>query len=240
MTRSQYYLDSRSPRYAILFATPLLLCYELSAWLLSDSHGAGVRNGADVLLKSLFVRAGGRTGILVFAVLLACIGAFLMIRDWRSHPGPLRWRTFPLMLLESLGLGIAIGFVLRYATSALLHFTLLATPGGLGKPTELMVSLGAGIYEELLFRVILVGVLSLVATRMFGWGPRGAGTFAVLLSALIFSAFHYIGAYGDPLELSSFLFRFLAGLLFSTLYVLRGFGITAWTHALYDVIVTVA
>lgn len=239
MAANQYYIDSRSPRYAILFATPLLLCYELSAWLLSDSSGAGVRNGADVLLKALFVRAGGRNGLLVFAALLAIVGGALVIRDWRQHPGPLRWRTFPLMLLESVGLGVAIGMLLRYATAALLHFVVLATPSGLGTPTELMVSLGAGIYEELLFRVILVGILTFVATRGFGWGARGASVFAVLLSALIFSAFHYIGAYGDTLQLSSFVFRFLAGIVFSTLYVLRGFGITAWTHALYDVIVTV-
>ena len=56
-----------------------------------------------------------------------------------------------------------------------------------------------------------------------------------LLGALIFSAFHYIGPYGDRLELGSFTFRTIAGVLFSGLYLLRGFGITAWTHALYDV-----
>ena len=27
----------------------------------------------------------------------------------------------------------------------------------------------------------------------------------------------------------------IAGIFFSALYLLRGFGITAWTHALYDV-----
>jgi hypothetical protein len=43
-----------------------------------------------------------------------------------------------------------------------------------------------------------------------------------------------VGPHGDRLELGSFAFRAVAGLLFSTLYLLRGFGITAWTHALYD------
>jgi len=59
-----------------------------------------------------------------------------------------------------------------------------------------------------------------------------------VLGALLFSAFHYIGPYGDSLEAGSFIFRALAGLTFSALYLLRGFGITAWTHALYDVFVT--
>jgi hypothetical protein len=57
---------------------------------------------------------------------------------------------------------------------------------------------------------------------------------AVVTSAFVFSAFHYIPPYGDPLEIASFTFRFFSGLAFSALYVIRGFGITAWTHALYD------
>jgi membrane protease YdiL (CAAX protease family) len=101
-----------------------------------------------------------------------------------------------------------------------------------------MISLGAGIYEELLFRVLLVGALAWLAHRGFGWGSGTSGMFATLLGALIFSAFHYVGSYGDPLDLPSFTFRTLAGVTFSAMYLTRGFGITAWTHALYDVFLT--
>ena len=62
----------------------------------------------------------------------------------------------------------------------------------------------------------------------------------MVFGALVFSAFHYIGPYGDALELGSFTFRAVAGVLFSSLYLLRGFGITAWTHALYDVFLSLA
>ena len=58
----------------------------------------------------------------------------------------------------------------------------------------------------------------------------------ILLAALLFSAFHDVGPYGDPWALPSFTFRFLAGLAFSLLFLVRGFGIAAWTHALYDVL----
>jgi hypothetical protein len=74
-----------------------------------------------------------------------------------------------------------------------------------------------------------------LARRGFGWGPLPAGAFAAVLGALVFSLFHYVGPLGDPFALGSFTFRAVAGLLFSILYLLRGFGITAWTHALYDV-----
>src|SRR5438552_2643755 len=91
------------------------------------------------------------------------------------------------------------------------------------------------IYEELLFRVVLVGLLAWAANKLLGVRPLVAGVVATVLGALIFSAFHYIGPYGDRLEVYSFVFRTIAGLFFSGLYLLRGFGITAWTHALYDV-----
>ena len=97
-----------------------------------------------------------------------------------------------------------------------------------------MLSLGAGLYEELLFRVLLVSALAAGARAVFGWSMKGAGVFATLVGALIFSAFHYIGPFGDPFRLTSFTFRALSGVAFSALYLLRGFGITAWTHSLYD------
>ena len=57
---------------------------------------------------------------------------------------------------------------------------------------------------------------------------------------MLFSAAHYIGAYGDRLTLYSFVFRMIAGVFFSALYLMRGFGVTAWTHALYDVLLLFA
>lgn len=232
------YLEaSRSPRYSILFAAPLWIAYEALAWALNSPAGPGVRNGADVMFKAPFARLAGGYGVAAFEALLLGIGAWLVVRDWRAHRGPLRLRTFGLMFAESIALALVIGVVLRFATAALLQHFSLSRPGGVGLSSQLMVSLGAGIYEELLFRVVLVGALTTIATGVFRWEARGAAIFAVVLSALLFSAFHYVGVYGDTFRAASFVFRFLAGLLFSTLYVMRGFGITAWAHAGYDVIV---
>jgi hypothetical protein len=106
--------------------------------------------------------------------------------------------------------------------------------------TKVMLALGAGVYEELVFRVLLVSAIALIARRVLHWRPVIAGAVSVVVSATIFAAFHYIGPYGDPLRLDSFVFRLIGGLAFSLLYVTRGFGITAWTHALYDLMVLVA
>ena len=196
---------------------------------------AGVRNGADVLLKSLFVALGGRAGLIAFGALLLGTGAWLVWRD-RKAGGALQPRIFAGMAVESLAYASVLGLVTSTLTSLLVGGQLPFAVGQferLGLASQVMISLGAGLYEELLFRVVLVGALAGLAKRILG-SPTAAGSIAVILGALIFSAFHYVGPHGDRLELGSFAFRAVAGLLFSTLYLLRGFGITAWTHALYD------
>lgn len=237
---SRYYDATRAPRYSLTFALPLLLLYELMAFTLSGDAAAGLRNGADVILKSLFIILGGRTGLTLFAVLLLGAGAWLAIRDGRKHGG-LRGRFLLGMCGESVLYALLLGVTASTLTSWLLPggIPLLALQGAgfhaFDLPTQLMISLGAGFYEELLFRVLLVGGLAWLAVRLFGWTAGWSGVFAAVTGALIFSAFHYLGPYGDPWQLDSFTFRAIAGLLFSALYLTRGFGITAWAHALYDV-----
>jgi hypothetical protein len=240
MPVSGYWRASRAPRYSLTFALPLLLLYEVLAFSLSGDAIAGVRNGADVLLKSLFVGFGGRHGLIAFGALLLGTGIALVWRDLR-YAGGLEAGVLGLMAVESVLYALTFGLVVGTLTGLLLGGLVTAAAplalqvGGLSFATQLMISLGAGIYEELLFRVLLVGALAWVARRWFGWRPWASGGFATVVGALVFSAFHYIGPYGDPLELPSFTFRVVAGLVFSAMYLTRGFGITAWTHALYDV-----
>lgn len=239
MPRRSYVADTRAPRYALLFALPLLVLYEAAAFALSGDAIAGLRNGADVLLKSLFVVAGGRQGLAVFGVLLVGTAGWFVWRDWR-RAGELRPVLFAGMFAESVVYAALFGGVTARLTAALLRPLAAGITAAPDLRTELTISLGAGLYEELLFRVLLVGALFALATKRFGWTPWIAGTAATLIGAVVFSAFHYVGPYGDPWELGSFTFRAIAGVLFSGLYLTRGFGIAAWTHALYDVFLTVA
>jgi hypothetical protein len=240
---ASYWRAARAPRHSLLFALPLLALYEVLAFALSGTELGQVRNGADVLLKSVFITLGGRYGVTAFSLLLLGAGAWLVIRDRRAN-GPIVPRFFAGMFLESLLYAVLLGGVTSALTSLLLNGRLMLVAGagagqhgltGFALPTQLMISLGAGIYEELLFRVLLVSGLAALARTVFKWRAPAAGMFAAVLGALVFSLFHYIGPYGDELTLGSFTFRAVAGLLFSALYLLRGFGIAAWSHALYDV-----
>ena len=79
-----------------------------------------------------------------------------------------------------------------------------------------------------------MSALAAGARVLLGANGRLAGVLATVVGAVVFSAFHYIGPYGDPFQVQSFAFRTISGVAFSALYLVRGFGITAWTHALYD------
>ena len=238
-----YWQASRAPRYSLLFALPLLLLYQVLAAAVPAGPQGGVRNGADVLLQNIFIWLAGSRGPLLFMFCVIGGGLWLVAKDMRANGRRLSAPVFATMLAEAVGLALVFGIVVGGLTAALLGAPLpLAAPAAaqeLDRRTILMLSIGAGIYEELLFRVVLVGALAWVAHRVVGWRAPVAGAVATIGGALLFSAFHYIGPYGDALELYSFVFRTIAGLFFSALYLLRGFGITAWTHALYDVFLLV-
>jgi hypothetical protein len=147
------------------------------------------------------------------------------------------------MLVESLVYAAVLGGVASTLTSLVLGrlaFPLAAGPmDQFGFPTQIMISLGAGLYEELVFRVLLVSGIAVVSRKVLGLGAGVSATIAIVLGAVIFSGFHYIGPYGDPFQIESFTFRAIAGVLFSGLYLARGFGIAAWSHALYDVLLAI-
>lgn len=241
-----------------MFALPLLLLYEGLAAALAGTPGADVRNAADVALKTPFMLFSGARGSIAFFATIIAVCVFLVARDLTRSRDRLRVRTFAWMLVESAVLALLLGVVVGTITRELLG--VLALAGGqyarpvasalqrtapqdavaqLGAGTKLMLALGAGLYEELLFRVILVGGISSALAWIAGRRTWLTSGIAAVAGALIFSAFHYVGQYGDRLQLASFTYRAIAGLVFSGLFLVRGFGITAWTHALYDVYVMV-
>lgn len=110
--------------------------------------------------------------------------------------------------------------------------------------TDIVTGVGAGIYEELVFRLILICALMVLFQDLIGMGHQNAVVLSVLVSAALFSAHHHIvwvdGRLGRsaPFLWAEFGFRTVAGIYFAILFAVRGFGITAGTHAFYDIIAT--
>jgi hypothetical protein len=113
----------------------------------------------------------------------------------------------------------------------------------------LVMSLGAGFYEELAFRALLFGVggkvlvwlLARQRLGLVGAAPRIGGRAIVVLAtwavvcAAFFSACHYVGSLGDAFDMRSFVARAVLGLLLTLVYSTRGFAAAVWTHAIYDI-----
>ena len=240
---SSYFAISRSHRYSILFALPLLLGYEALAAMLARPGHAELRNGADAILRGAFTAVAGVHGPLIFMAAIILLGVGLVVRDLRASRDRIRPIVFLGMIGEAAALAAIFGLVIGMTTAKLLGSLHALSIGPLEQTswsTRLMLSLGAGLYEELFFRVLLVTGIAAGARVVLGLGRRASGIIAAVVGAFIFSAFHYIGPYGDQLQLQSFVFRMLSGLAFSALYLVRGFGITAWTHSLYDAFLLLA
>ena len=233
--RSDYWHESRRPLTSLIFVLPLLVLYEGGVLLLGP---AAVRNGADVWLRTLLDRLGFGQ---YFLLPVLTIGVLLAWHHTRREPWQVRPRVLLRMLLESLALGLVLLVIahlqgarlMRWETSA----PLVALEHHAGQWLGRLVSyFGAGIYEEVLFRLLMLpGIAGLVA--LCGGTPRMRIVGAVLLTSLLFSWAHYVGAHGETFLWFTFTFRFLAGVFFAMLFVYRGFGIAAGTHALYDIFV---
>lgn len=127
--------------------------------------------------------------------------------------------------------------------SAVAHTALVPeTTAKTGVLVNIVTGIGAGIYEEFVFRLILICLLMLLLQDMLGLSYRTSITLAVVIAALLFSAHHHLfllnGRFviGEAFSWPAFLFRTAAGLYFAALFALRGFGITAGTHAFHNVI----
>lgn len=113
-----------------------------------------------------------------------------------------------------------------------------------GRPllADVVTGIGAGIYEELVFRLILICLLMLLFQDLLRCTHLNSIILSVLISAALFSAHHHIDFLSgrpntiDPFDLTEFIFRTLAGIYFAALFAIRGFGITAGTHAAYNII----
>lgn len=231
---------TKTATYGYLAALPLLVAYEIGVIAANTGDGQ-IRVGADVWLKSLLT-ALGVTGGLVLAAVVVIIGGVVLWMEREKLP-PLRASYFGGILLESLVYAIVLAFLVSALVVALFAVALspaaplaLAQMRELSLPLQLALSIGAGLYEELVFRVILVGGLFFVL-KMALTDRRIAYVVAAVIGAFVFSWVHHLGPLADPFELSVFTYRFVFGLALNAVFLVRGFAMAAWTHALYDILV---
>ncbi len=215
---------------SLLLVFPLLVFYEI-----------GVRftdklNGADFITITLLKLVGSDGYFYVQAALVvAYLGLVLYVR--RRHEFNIR--HFIPVVLESGVYALTMGTLIIFVMVDLLKIDprLGALGSGAGIFERLVMSVGAGVHEEIVFRLLLLNGLALLGDKVLGLRHWVAVMLAFVLSSLLFSAAHHVGPLGEELRVGVFVFRALAGLVFASLFQFRGFAIAVYTHSLYDVYV---
>lgn len=245
---NSYLEESRVPLVCFLFTLPLFLVYHGGLWWLKNFSGLRWANAADIVIAQALGEVGMAGPLLSF---LFVVTVFLVLQIWSKQP----WRrprpsTWFLMLLESMVFSAPVFFLSRLVTrlvDATPLWALSSEVGGssLSWQSNLVLSCGAGVYEEFLFRLVLMSLMGLFWRYIIGLEGGWLFTAAVLGQALLFASFHHLP--GGPEAIGSFSqlravlpvfsFRTLAGVYFGFLYLERGFGIAAGAHAGYDLMV---
>ena len=227
--REPYWLAATRPLASLVFLLPMVVAYQVGSVVLLDGGGT---IWAEQMLNRLFgvfgVIGQALPAILLVTVLL--VRHVLEKRAWSVRLGVLGamagecvlW-TIPLVLIAGLiSLVSEESWGLQQSSLEAMDWR-----------SRLMIALGAGLYEELLFRLIAITVLHTLVVDLFRAPERAGRVISVVISAIAFAWYH------DPNSIASFAFFALAGVIFGVLFLWRGFGITAGTHALYDVLVLV-
>jgi membrane protease YdiL (CAAX protease family) len=221
---------------------PWLLVYQL-AMLGTKSP---VENAAAAWLRAL-VGAFGREGTF-FLTLAVCLGLCALVLR-RLGEATRERGVYGGMLLEGLAYGALLGtFAGALASSLPMERVVVGTLGGLhGAPAavvtlhegvrDLGLAVGAGIFEEFLFRGLLLGGMYALLRHGLGTDRVSAAVLSVLVSAYLFSDYHHWGPTGEPYDARVFAFRFYAGIALGVVYLARGLGIAAFAHGFYDVLV---
>ncbi len=246
--KSDYWQQSRLPWPSLVFLMPMLVAYEVGVLWVGGPNSEDIRSGADVWLRGGLDAIG--LGIGWLPPLLVVVG--LLSWQWiERHP----WRVSPETLAGMFAESVVFAFLLLllgqlqsrvfslanadgHDVMNAMRLTAALTPSEAATFARALGYVGAGIYEEVLFRLAFLPA-SIAVLRQPMWLRAWATPLAVLVTSLLFSAAHHAGPSGEPFDLFRFCFRALAGGIFAGLFVLRGFGITACSHALYDLLVGV-
>ncbi|MDR3211317.1 MAG: CPBP family intramembrane metalloprotease [Planctomycetota bacterium] len=242
----EYLENSSQPLTCFFFALPFFLIYHGGLWWLSSFSGLKWANAADIAIADALGRLGMAGPLISFIVVVI---VFLAKQNFAARP----WRmvplaTWPLMILESSVFALPLFMLSRLVTHVIDSVNLWSLvlngneAGSFPSQAGLILSCGAGVYEEFLFRLILMGSMLFVLDKVFGVTGGWKYVLAAVTQAVLFALSHHLP--GSPEELTSFAdfrlllpafsFRVVAGVYFAFLYIERGFGIAAGSHAIYD------
>jgi len=238
-----YWTESRRPIVILAFLLPLIIAYEAClALLLRSGDGLTISTvEAHKRILQFFatfdIAAGGGLfvgGLLIVVVLFVW---HLLMRDaWRFRPWVLAGMALESLLLALPLLVLSVVIASQFRAAAAGAPAPGADPAELGVLARLAISIGAGLYEELVFRMLLVAVVHTLLVDVAKLSHAAGTTVAILLSAIAFTFYHDLSGLSGVELAQRMTFYFAAGVYFGILFVARGFGIVVGVHATYDIL----
>jgi len=234
-----YFDRSRQPLEILAFLAPLIVLHEMALFgALRRGDGFILTNRAHALLIRFFEWAGvDAQRLLLPALSLPAAAIVAVLLSWQvmaRRPWSLHLPTVCGMAVESLLTAlpiVAFGWLL-----AALPVAAVPEPRSLGFGAQVALAIGAGVYEEFVFRMVLVSLLHSLLKRLLGASDASAVVAAVTISALLFTLYHPI-VHDGTVAWRDAILLFVAGAWWGALFVVRGFGIAVGSHAMYDAIV---
>ncbi|MDQ7053005.1 MAG: CPBP family glutamic-type intramembrane protease [candidate division KSB1 bacterium] len=226
-----YLEQTRSLAFSLIAIAPLILFYEL---FIVNFNGTAIRNAAEKLIKDALAQTGL---IFLWQLALVYLAITLVIVFYSMHkkqfqfPRPAYWGG---LVIESLFYATFFGVGTRYLTQIVLSLQAAADYGEPAIFHEILLAIAAGVYEEILFRLILLGSILFIFRKIWPTKPIIHAAVASAIAASIFAIFHYPGIVAVTWD--SFMFRLIAGWLLGLLFIYRGLAVTVYTHAFYDIL----
>ncbi len=219
--------QTKSPLLSFIAVLPLVFIYEVIMFIRFHSASESVRNGADILLKRLLSEIGFygiEAGIVLFLIVFILVK---LLHNIHFDEGDLRYGAIPLMIGEGLIYALIIFYILMQLDISYTHVD------SHDHALNIAYSAGAGVYEELVFRAVLLYGLylmfhSLSRNQWLSWGA------AMLIAGGIFVSLHYIGEFRYPFEWHTFLVRSAVTFALSMIFIYRGFAVAVYTHTFYN------
>lgn len=239
--RTGYGEVSKQPLQVLCLLLPFLVLYELGSILYLQHPSEGMRESiaAYSFVEKIF-RAFGVASFHIPAIVLAT--SLVAWHVVRRDPTVVRLPVLFTMLVESILWTfplLMLGLLLQSRPG------FLETASGVDITTlpwqaRLTLSAGAGLYEELLFRLVGITLVQFIVTNLLRATPGVGATIAIFASAIAFAAYHRTTLPGGGADPTLLTYYGLAGLYFGSLFIFRGFGVVAATHFLFDAMVLVA
>ncbi len=232
MSVRDYLSQTRSLGYSLLAVLPLVVVYAVLTLASGERPGSVLSYLVDAILGAQ-PRAVRDLGVLILGAVL--VVAFYVLGQSGLRKSRTRFISgyLPVMATEAGVFAALLGVTLN----AVPRMMIIAADRVGDVAYEVMLAVGAGLFEELVFRLMLLGFLVFVFTRLRQFPLWTAYLLALVITSIAFAVAHYLHVRKGLFDAHVFLLRQVAGVFFGLIYCLRGFGVAVYTHTWYDLLV---